>query len=168
MTIRTCALGALLLTAALAWPAAVPAAPSDEAQIQTLEKQFIAAFQARDVAKIMSFYAPEGLFVFDLVPPRQYVGQAAYKKDWETTFAEIPGALKVGISDLSVTVVGPVAYGHSIQSMSWTDKKGKPASLVVRVTDVYRKTGDKWLIVQEHVSVPVDLDTGKPDMMSKP
>jgi len=26
----------------------------------------------------------------------------------------------------------------------------------------------KWLIVQEHVSVPVDLVSGKPDMMSKP
>jgi hypothetical protein len=26
----------------------------------------------------------------------------------------------------------------------------------------------KWLIAQEHVSVPVDLSTGKPDFQSKP
>jgi ketosteroid isomerase-like protein len=38
----------------------------------------------------------------------------------------------------------------------------------VRITDVYRKIGGKWLIVLEHVSVPVDLATGKPDMLSKP
>jgi len=38
----------------------------------------------------------------------------------------------------------------------------------VRVTDVYRKTGGRWKIVQEHVSVPVDFATGKPDMLSKP
>jgi hypothetical protein len=25
-----------------------------------------------------------------------------------------------------------------------------------------------WLIVQEHLSVPVDLDTGKADLLSKP
>jgi len=36
------------------------------------------------------------------------------------------------------------------------------------VSDVYRKIHGKWLIVQEHVSVPVDLNTGKPDLLSKP
>ncbi len=41
---------------------------------------------------------------------------------------------------------------------------------VVRVSDVYRKIDGKWLIVQEHVSVPIDFTTGKPvpDMMSRP
>jgi uncharacterized protein (TIGR02246 family) len=160
--------GPLLLGAAVSWPVFVSAAPSDEAKIRTLEQQFAAAVQAKDVAKIMAVYAPEGLFVFDLAPPRQYVGQAAYKKDWENLFAGTTGPMKFSVSDLSVTVVGTVAYGHSIQSVNWTGKNGKPGAMVVRVTDVYRKTGGKWLIVQEHVSVPVDLDTGKPDMMSKP
>jgi hypothetical protein len=27
---------------------------------------------------------------------------------------------------------------------------------------------DRWVIIHEHVSVPVDLDTGKPDLTSKP
>jgi hypothetical protein len=36
------------------------------------------------------------------------------------------------------------------------------------VSDVYRKLHGRWLIVQEHVSVPVDLDAGIPDLMSKP
>lgn len=31
------------------------------------------------------------------------------------------------------------------------------ANSPVRVTDAYRKTGGKWLIVREHASVPVDL-----------
>jgi uncharacterized protein (TIGR02246 family) len=160
--------GALLLGTALAWPAFVPAAPSDEAQIRTLEKQFSAAFEAKDVPKIMTFYASDGLFVFDVVPPRQYAGAAAYRKDWENLFAGTSGPMKFSVSDLSVTVVGTVAYGHSIQSVNWTGKNGKPGAMVVRVTDVYRKINGKWLIVQEHASVPVDLDTGKPDMMSKP
>jgi hypothetical protein len=30
------------------------------------------------------------------------------------------------------------------------------------VTDVYRKIGGKWLIVQEHVSLPIDRDTFTP------
>jgi uncharacterized protein (TIGR02246 family) len=168
MTIRMSAAGALLLAAALASPASAPAAPSDKAQIETLEKQFTAAVQSKDVGKIMAVYAPEGLFVFDLVPPRQYVGQAAYKKDWENVLAGTVGPVKFNVADFDVTVVGPVAYGHSIQTINWTGKNGKATGAVVRVTDVYRKMDGKWLIVQEHVSVPVDLDTGKPDMMSKP
>lgn len=167
MNIRNAA-GPLLLGAALAWPADAPAAPSDRAQIETLEKQFSAAVQAKDVAKIMALYAPEGLFVFDVTPPRQYVGWAAYKKDWQDLFAGMAGPVKFSVSDLAVTTVGPVAYGHSIQTAHWTEKSGKPSDVVVRVTDVYRKIGGKWLIVQEHVSVPVDLATGKPDLMSKP
>jgi uncharacterized protein (TIGR02246 family) len=167
MNIRNAA-GALLLGAALTWPAFALAASSDEAQLQTLEKQFAAAVQTKDVAKIMAFYSADGLFVFDLTPPRQYVGWAAYKKDWEDLFAGVVGPVKFGISGVAVTAVGPVAYGHSIQTVHWTPKNGKPSDVVVRVTDVYRKTGGKWLIVQEHVSVPVDLATGKPDMMSKP
>jgi ketosteroid isomerase-like protein len=46
--------------------------------------------------------------------------------------------------------------------------KDQPIDLTVRVTDVYRKINGTWLIVHEHVSVPVDLDTGKPDLSSKP
>ena len=168
MSIRMSAAGAALLAATLAWPAFAAPAPSDKAQIEGLEKQFAAAVQAKDAAKIMAFYAPDGLFVFDLVPPRQYVGQAAYKKDWEDVFAGTVGPVQFSVSDLAVTAVGSVAYSHSIQDIRFTGKNGKANSLVVRVTDVYRKMGGKWLIVQEHVSVPVDLDTGKPDLQSKP
>ena len=42
--------------------------------------------------------------------------------------------------------------------------KNKEDDLVdytVRVTDGYRKMNDKWLIALEHVSLPVDLNTGK-------
>jgi hypothetical protein len=40
--------------------------------------------------------------------------------------------------------------------------------LVTRETDVYRKINGKWLVVEEHVSFPVDVATGKPDLLSKP
>jgi len=39
--------------------------------------------------------------------------------------------------------------------------------MTVRVTDVYKKIDGKWLVVHEHVSVPVDPTTNKPDMDSK-
>ncbi len=45
---------------------------------------------------------------------------------------------------------------------------GSKTHLVVRFTDVLRKSAGKWLIVQEHVSFPVDPTTGKADMLSTP
>jgi uncharacterized protein (TIGR02246 family) len=150
-------------------PAAVkPAGPSDRAQIEALEKGFVAGFSAKNADKVMSYYANEGLFVFDVSPPREHVGWADYKKDWQDLFAGYPGPVTVQISEQSITVVGPVAYGHSVQDVHFTAKDGSTTELVVRVTDVYRKVGGKWKIVQEHVSVPVDLATLKPDTLSKP
>jgi ketosteroid isomerase-like protein len=64
--------------------------------------------------------------------------------------------------------VGAVAYSHSIQQTQLTRKDGSKLDVVARVTDVYRNMGGRWLIVEEHVSVPVDLDTQKPDLLSKP
>ncbi|MBV8739436.1 MAG: nuclear transport factor 2 family protein, partial [Alphaproteobacteria bacterium] len=61
-----------------------------------------------------------------------------------------------------------LAYGHSIQRVSSTDKNGKPIGLTVRLTRAYREINGRWLIEHEHVSVPVDLDTDVPDLASKP
>ena len=148
--------------------AAKPAGPSDKAQIEALERGLIAAFSAKNADKIMSYYTHDGLFVFDVTPPREFVGWAAYKKDWEDLFGVYAGPATVQLSELSITVVGSVAYGHSIQDGHFTLKDGTATELVVRVTDVYRKLGGKWKIVQEHVSVPVDLGAMKPDPLSKP
>jgi uncharacterized protein (TIGR02246 family) len=144
------------------------AGPTDRAQIQALERGLNAGVNAKDAKKVMSYYATQGLFVFDVTPPRQHVGWADYKNDWDALFAAYPGPISNEISDLSITVAGDVAYGHSIQDGHFTAGDGTKTEVVVRVTDVYRKIAGKWLIVQEHVSVPVDLATMKADNLSKP
>jgi ketosteroid isomerase-like protein len=144
-------------------------ATSDKAEIEALVMNYNDAFNARNVNQIMSCYAPgKGLFVFDAIPPREYPSWDAYKRDWEGLLSAYPGPVKNTVSELSITVVGPVAYGHNIQAGTFTRKDGSKLNVTVRVTDVYRKLNGKWLIVQEHVSVPVDLETGAADLLSKP
>jgi len=156
-----------VLMAPAAWSSYARA--DDQTDIKTLEQRFVDAFKAKDVARIMSVYVPsETLVVFDVVPPRQYVGWNAYKKDWEDFLALFDGPISVELTDLHVTTVGSLGYGHSIQRVSGAMRDGKTLDLTVRVTDVYRKIGGKWLIVHAHVSVAVDLTTGKPDLTSKP
>ena len=145
------------------------AAAGDVAKIKALEARFGAAFSKKDIDAIMKVYVPgESLVVFDVVPPRQYVGAAAYRKDWEGFLAMFKGPLKLSISDLQITAGRTIAFSHSIQRVEGTDNNDKPIDFTVRVTDAYKKIGGRWLIAHEHVSVPVDLATGKPDLQSKP
>jgi ketosteroid isomerase-like protein len=118
----------------------------------------------------MKGYAPGSeLFVFDVTPPRQHVGFESYKKDWEDFFAAFPGPVdKFEVQDLSIVTSDNLAYSHSIQPSIMTAKDGSKFNSTVRVTDCYRKISGKRLITQEHVSVPVDMNTGKADLASKP
>jgi uncharacterized protein (TIGR02246 family) len=146
-----------------------PARADARSDIKALEDRFVAAFKAKDVDSIMQVYAPgQALVVFDVVPPRQYVGAEAYRKDWQTFLGSFDGPITVELTDLDVGADRNLAYSHSIQRVSGTDKKGKKLDLTVRVTDVYQKIRGRWYIVHEHVSVPVDLDADKPDLASKP
>jgi len=107
------------------------------------------------------------MIAFDAIPPLQYTGAAAYKKDWQDFFAPFPGPVEASISDLDITTGTSVAFSHSIQHIALTDKDGKKMEATVRVTDGYKKVDGKWLIAHEHVSVPVDFATLKGDLNAK-
>ena len=128
----------------------------DEAAIRAIEDKFAAAFNAGDVDAMMKNYIPgKSLVVFDVVPPRQHLGADAYRKAWMGFFAHFKGKPKITINDLGITVDGNLGFSHSIQHVTGTDKQGHTVDRTVRVTDGYRKIGGNWLIVLEHVSVPV-------------
>src|SRR2546422_811573 len=89
--------------------------------IRALYQGYMEAFNKKDVGKIMSFYVPgSDLFVFDVTPPRQHVGWADYKKDWEDLFAAFPGPLHQELSDLSVTTGGTLAVSHCVVAGDFT------------------------------------------------
>jgi uncharacterized protein (TIGR02246 family) len=142
---------------------------ADKAQIQALEQQLAAAIAAKDVDKVMQFYSPgEDLFVFDVIPPRQYVGAAAWRKDFQDFFTSVAaGPTTVEMSDLDIMTDGKLAFAHYTSHLTSTDKSGKKFEMVLRTTDGLKKIKGKWLIVHEHNSVPVDMATEKADLMSK-
>ena len=73
-----------------------PAWADAAAEIRALEDRFVAAFKAKDVDAIMKVYAPDQtLVVFDVVPPRQYIGAAAYRKNWQGLLDGFDGPIAV-------------------------------------------------------------------------
>ena len=159
----------LLAVGNLLWTPAARAESKDEQQIRALEDKFIAAVNAKDLDAIMKMYVPGNeLFVFDISPPRQYVGFDAYRKDWKAFLDMAKGPVHAEISDLSITTGGMLGYSHSMQHLYGTNADGSRWEFNARVTACYRKVDGKWLGTGEAGSVPVDMATGKADMASKP
>lgn len=142
--------------------------PDDEAAIRALENRFVSAFNKGDIDGIMKNYIPDkSLVVFDVVPRREYLGADAYRRNWADFFSHFSGTPKIAITDLGITVDGNLGFSHSFQHVTGTDTQGHPIDRTVRVTNGYRKIGGDWLIVLEHISVPVNLATGKAPSTSK-
>jgi len=141
----------------------------EEQAIAALPHKLVAAMNARDIEGIMSVYVPdETLFVFDTMPPRQFVGARAYRKAFEGLLAAYPGRTRYDVEELSVTADRSVGFCHWICHMVGTAADGGIAEMIFRLTSCARKVRDEWLIVHEHVSFPVDLATGKADVLARP
>ena len=155
------------LAIGLLFPAMAWANRGDELQLRQLESRLAEAFADKKIDQIMQAYAPD-VFVFDLTTPRQYVGASAYRRSWEGLLAEFEGPIKVELSDLVVSENGTIGYGHKIHHVTGTNARGDKIEITVRISDVYLKQHGDWVIVQEHVSVPLDAKTMTPDLMSRP
>jgi uncharacterized protein (TIGR02246 family) len=140
---------------------------NDEAEIQRLLDEGIRSLHDRNIEGVMSLYAPE-VVTFDLVPPLRYQGAEALRKLWEEVFLVYQGPIGYEIHDLSITVGEDVAFTHSLNHISGTMKTGQKTNLWLRWTAGWRKINGKWLIVLNHNSVPVDVQTGRAVLDLKP
>jgi len=132
----------------------------DAAAIEELIHRHVAAIRAKDIDAVMSSFAPE-VVSFDLGPPLQHGGGEPFVRHWQELFHAYQGAIDYDISDLSITVGEEVAFSRSLNRTSGTIGNGKRSERWLRWTACYRKIGGRWLIVHEHVSVPVDSRSGK-------
>jgi ketosteroid isomerase-like protein len=131
---------------------------TEEAQIRQRLESWTTALRAKDVGRLMSHYAPE-IVVFDLAPPLQYKGIDAYRKNWTDWFPSFRGPVGYDIRDLSVTTAGDVAFCNSLNRITGTRTSGDNADVWVRATVGLRKTGGQWMIIHEHFSVPINMET---------
>jgi ketosteroid isomerase-like protein len=118
------------------------------------------AFQARDLNGIMALYAPD-IDAYDIVPPLQFNGAEAYKKDYADFLAQFKGPIRITDPYIHVEQSGDVAYAFGLERLRATMVDGTPVDMWLRFTDGWKRENGRWLVEHEHVSVPVDLATGK-------
>jgi len=122
--------------------------------------EVVNALRARDIDRVMSFYAPD-LVSFDLTPPLRYAGADNKRRAWQEVFAAYPERFDYEVRDLTVTTQGDLAFVHSVNHVSGTLASGHATDLWVRWTACLRRIDGVWLVVHDHVSVPADLAHGR-------
>lgn len=144
-------------------------AQANEAEVRQVIERWAKAFRARDLDAIMSVYAPgDAVIGYDLAPPLQYQGNAAYRKDYAAFLAQYDGPLEFEARDVRVVTGDDVAFYHALERMSGTLKSGEKSDMWIRATSCLQKIHGRWLIVHDHLSVPADFETGKAAMDLKP
>jgi ketosteroid isomerase-like protein len=131
---------------------------SDETQIRALLDSRSAAMGDKDIEGVMSLYSPDIVY-FDLVPPLQYAGSSALRERFSDWFGRWTGPIGQELGDLKVIAGDTVAAAWMLIRASGTLKTGQDVDYWVRVSNSFQRSGDRWFITHEHVSLPVNMQT---------
>lgn len=121
------------------------------------------AIRIKDIDRLMALYSPDIVY-FDLVPPLQYVGSAALRGRFSQWFDAWRSSIGLEIRDLTIVADGDVAAAFMLLRASGTLKNGLEVGYWVRASNTFRRLHHGWSITHEHVSLPVDLESGSAAM----
>jgi ketosteroid isomerase-like protein len=133
---------------------------TDETAIRQRIDTLLEAVRATDLDGVKPVFAPD-LVSFDIVPPLRHVGAPAKWRNWADVFAAYQSPLGYEVRDLTITVGGDVAFVYSLNRITGTLRDGRPTDMWVRWTGCFRKIDGDWLIAHDHVSVPLDMASGR-------
>lgn len=120
----------------------------DEQAIRAADAAWLKAVQAKDVDRIVSFYADDAS-EFPIAEPIA-TGKDAIRKNWEHMLG-IPGlSLTWQITRVHVSQSGDLAYVQSTYEASFEDPQGgNPAVEKGKAVTVWNKQGDTWKAVAD-------------------
>jgi ketosteroid isomerase-like protein len=122
---------------------------SNESQIRMLVENWARAVRQGKMEGVLAHHTND-IMMFDVIPPLQIKGIAAYEKTWELFFSCSPGGPgSFDLIDLEITANDTVAFCHARVNVS---------GIKVRLTMGFRKLQGEWLIVHEHHSALTDVE----------
>lgn len=152
MKMKKAITAALLLAAPITYVAvqAMPRPAAVEDEIKSVEKNANAAYEANDLPKYFSFYAPD----FTQFLPEGRTDLSQYKKDWSAYIGEGNKVQKVELSDMHIQV-GPnkdTAVASYLIHVRTKLKDGKITDEDNQESDVLFKRNGEWKVVFLHYS----------------
>jgi ketosteroid isomerase-like protein len=126
------------------------AAGPDKAQMQKIWD----GWSTLDPTNVDQFYAPGPHAFFDIAPLK-YSSWDEYRKNVVQVVADYKSAKFTVNDDAELHPAGNYVWGTATVKEEMTHKDGKVDMGNFRWTVVFEKEGGKWLIVHEHISVPM-------------
>ena len=137
---------AVALVLAIAAPVRAQPAPSaDAASVTAATAAWVEAFNSRDPKRIVALYAADAVFWGTTAKAIATTPEAvwAYFKD-----AGQRPSVRVTIDEAHPRVFGTIAINSGAYTFTEADRPSRPA----RFTFVFRRDGDRWVIVDHHSS----------------
>jgi ketosteroid isomerase-like protein len=129
---------------------------SEEATFRKLLDSYCAAWSSGNPDNAAKFYAKEDGLVFYDLAPFSYHSWKEYRVGVQKQFFDNATAAKLTAGkDLKVTRRGNIAWMTVPMHISMTTKDGKTSEAAVRYTGIWERHGAGWLLVHEHLSVPM-------------
>jgi ketosteroid isomerase-like protein len=132
---------------------------STQSEVRALLDSRSEAVWTKDIDRLMSFYSPDIVY-FDIVPGLQYTGSAALRPRFLEWFDGFKGSIGQEIGDLHISASGDIAVAFMLIRASGTLKNGQEVGYWVRATSCFQRSNHRWLVTHEHVSLPVDFESG--------
>ena len=97
----------------------------------------------------------EDIVMFDVPPPNEVRGKAAYRDTWPPFFKyQVKGAA-FEIVSLDVTAGNDVAFAHALLRCGTDEELKKDSDNRLRLTIGLRKLDGRWAVAHEHHSFPL-------------
>jgi PhnB protein len=127
----------------------------DVRQIRGVIDDWAAAMRAKDANQVRR-HCTKDLLHFSLAPPLISDEKGAF--GLEAWFDTWQGGLGYELRDLEIVAGDGVAFSHSLNHLTGTNKNGHKSDLWFRSTLGLRRVGGEWKIAHEHESVPFLMD----------
>jgi ketosteroid isomerase-like protein len=144
-------------------PGMEDAMASTQSEVKALLDSRSEAVWVKDIDRLLSFYSPDIVY-FDVVPGLQYIGSAALRDRFSEWFDAYEGPIGQETRDLKTLASGDIAVAFMLIRASGTLKGGREVGFWVRVTSCCQRLNHQWLITHEHVSLPVNPESGSAAM----
>jgi ketosteroid isomerase-like protein len=132
---------------------------SDDATFRKLTDDYCAAWSTGNTDNAARFYAQDDGLIFYDVTPFSYHGWKEYVPGvHKALFDNAAEAKLTAGKDLKATRRGTVAWTTVPMHFYEKTKDGKVIEAQLRYTGIWEKRGSRWLLVHEHLSVPMAGD----------
>src|SRR3978361_778915 len=126
---------------------------NNENLIRELIERWAKAVREKNIDAILENHSKD-IVMYDVPEPFQSVGLKAYRKTWETFYNWAKDFGVFDIKDITIIAGEDVAFCYAAMQCAGSFKNNEKELLNFRLTVGLTKTGDQWMIIHEHHSVP--------------